>query len=72
MATHYREVIADALQEFDDFSHNRDFYMDIAWEGLRYSNIPAWNNLSREEKDRINAVISNFISNNKNENCSNE
>ena len=71
MATHYRDVIADALMEYDNFSHSRGFYMDIAWEGLRYSNIPAWSNLSQSEKERINDVISNYISKNSSENCNN-
>lgn len=70
MATHYRNVIADALQNFDGNQHPRDFYMDLAWEGLRYSNIPAWENLTPEEKERIKIVIDNYISNNTHENCS--
>ena len=60
MATHYRETIAGALQEFDNSSHPWQFYMDLAWEGLRDSNVSSWNSLSSSEKNRITTVINNF------------
>jgi len=69
MATHYREAIADMLQEYDGYGHNRQFYMDVAWEGLMYSNIPTWSNKSNTEKNNIKNVILRYISNNKNEEC---
>ena len=59
MATHYRETIAGALQEFDNKQHSWQFYMDLAWEGLRY-NTPSWNSLSSTEKSRIDSVINNY------------
>ncbi|MCV6630419.1 MAG: hypothetical protein OIF50_11255, partial [Flavobacteriaceae bacterium] len=54
MATHYREAIADILQVFDNNQRTRQFYMDVAWEGLRYANIHTWSSKSQIEKDRIN------------------
>ncbi|MEE4001304.1 hypothetical protein V1T75_13250, partial [Tenacibaculum sp. FZY0031] len=69
MATHYRETIADILQSFDNNQHSHPFYMDLAWEGLKYSNISTWSNLSQEEKDRIGKVIDDYINANKNQNC---
>ena len=69
MATHYRNVIADMLQEYDGAQKSHDWYMDIAWEGLQYLNIYTWSSLSQSEKDRINNTISSYINNNKNELC---
>lgn len=69
MATHYRETIADILQSFDNNQHSHQFYMDLAWEGLKYSNISTWSNLSQEEKDRIGKVIDDYTNANKNQNC---
>ncbi|MGQ3676854.1 hypothetical protein [Tenacibaculum discolor] len=43
--------------------------MDLALEGLKYSNISTWSNLSQEEKDRIGKVIDDYINANKNQNC---
>ncbi|MCV6628600.1 MAG: hypothetical protein OIF50_01945, partial [Flavobacteriaceae bacterium] len=61
--------IADILQVFDNNQRTRQFYMDVAWEGLRYANIHTWSSKSQIEKDRINQVISDYIKNNKLENC---
>ena len=75
MATHYRETIARVLQEFDtgvavpDNQQPQQLYMDLAWEGLRYVNIHTWTSLPETERTRINTVISNYISNNINETC---
>lgn len=69
MATHYRQTIADILKEFDNSQHSDQFYLDIAWEGLKYPNIYTWSSQSQQEKDRINKVISDFINANKNQNC---
>ena len=61
MATHYRNVIADMLQEYDGAQKSHDWYMDIAWERLQYLNIYTWSSLSQSEKDRINNIISSYI-----------
>ena len=48
-------------------------YMDLAWEGLIYENppnaIPTWTSLPQTERDRIEGVISNYISTHQNETC---
>ncbi|HHC80877.1 MAG TPA: hypothetical protein ENK46_13405 [Flavobacteriia bacterium] len=75
IATHYREILARILQEFDtgvavpNSQQPEQLYMDLAWEGLRYPNIHTWSSLPQAEKDRINNVITNYINNNKNETC---
>ncbi|MCW9706976.1 hypothetical protein [Fodinibius salsisoli] len=61
MANHYRETIADIIQRFDRFQHSRQFYMDLAWEGLMYDDIDAWANKSNAEKARIENVVLNYI-----------
>ena len=43
--------------------------MDLAWEGLRYADIPTWNDLPQTEKDRVNDVISDYVNDNQNETC---
>ena len=76
MATHYRQTIANILQEYDtgrpvpDGQQPAQLYMDLAWEGLNHSNIVAWTRQSSSEKMRIRGVISNYINNNRNESCS--
>ena len=76
MAAHYRATIGRVLQEFDtgivvpDNQQPSQLYLDLAWEGLNHSNITAWQDLTtQEEKDRIDQVIADYISNNANENC---
>ncbi|WP_146746659.1 hypothetical protein [Sinomicrobium soli] len=69
MAAHYRDVIADALEQFDNSTHSSQFYLDLAWEGLIYSNDPTWSTLSASEKSRIKNLIDNYINQNKNESC---
>lgn len=69
MATHYRQTIADILKEFDNYQHINQFYLDLAWEGLKYPNISTWSTQSQQEKDRINKVINDYINANKNETC---
>jgi len=45
-------------------------YMDLAWEGLNHSTITAWQDaIPQSDRDRIDQVIGNYISNNLNETC---
>lgn len=75
MATHYRESLARILQEYDtgDAVPNNQqpsqFYMDLSWEGLRYPSIHTWSSLPQTEKDRIDDVISDYVSDNLNQTC---
>ncbi|WP_026946303.1 hypothetical protein [Algoriphagus marincola] len=56
MAAPYRNLIADIIQEFDNGKNSRQFYMDLAWEGL--INTSSWENLSIPEKQRVvNTII---------------
>jgi hypothetical protein len=62
MANHYRSTIADAIQEFDNNHLPRATYEAVAWVGLgkldRNTTTIAWDNLSPEEKAKINKLIS--------------
>ena len=75
MATHYRDAIARIMQEYNtgvavpNNQNPSQLYMDLAWEGLKYSNIYTWSSQSQQEKDRITKVISDYINANKNQNC---
>jgi hypothetical protein len=79
MATHYRETLARILQEYDtglavpDDQQPAELYMDLSWEGLIYENgdnaIYTWTSLPEDEKERIEGVISTYIADNLNENC---
>lgn len=67
MAQHYIGVIADAIQQYDNYSLSRESYEDIAWAGLRklkdgnYS--VAWNNLSYLQQQRILKNLSDYFFN---------
>lgn len=72
MATHYRETIASILKAFDNNQHSDQFYMDLAWEGLRIINNPitdgteisiAWNGLSENERTRIKQNLKLYFKN---------
>lgn len=57
MASHYRGIIADIIEEFDHSIKPRQIYEDLAWVGLRIledgvTSI-AWDNLNQDEKDRV-------------------
>jgi len=70
MAQHYRNTIADILAQFDNNAHNRQFYLDLAWEGLDKTTIVAWQNaISQLERDRIHKTIKDYIDANKNQTC---
>ena len=58
MAAHYRGTIADVLQDFDNNQHTRQFYLDIAWEGLHKTT--SWGNLQETERKRIESIITNY------------
>ena len=58
MAAHYIEVISDIVSEFDNNNHSRQFYEDIAWEGLHKTS--SWNSLSSNERSRILKKIENL------------
>lgn len=63
MAQHYRDIIKQALKEFDN-SQTEEVYNALSWTGLQ--NTVAWNNLTQIERDNINQAITNFNSNNPN------
>lgn len=67
MAQHYRSIIADIVQQFDNNNHTRQVYEDIAWAGLRIledkSNSVAWDNLSTPEQQRILLNLTNIFHN---------
>lgn len=69
MASYYRSTIALGLKQYDNGKRSDQFYKDLAWEGLRYKEIPTWKNLSKDEKDRVNNTISAYILNHKNQTC---
>ncbi|AUC74279.1 hypothetical protein [Olleya sp. Bg11-27] len=76
MAEHYREKIARILQEYDSGINVADdiqpdqLYLDLAWEGLIYSNIIAWQEIMDDtERSRIEGVIEDYITENSNETC---
>lgn len=69
MAAHYRNVLANILKEFDNNANTNQFYIDLAWEGLIYSNDPTWNKLSASERTRIQSTINNYLNQNQNEAC---
>lgn len=66
MAAHYRETIANIIQDYDNNQNTRQFYMDLAWEGLHGTT--TWNNLSNSEQSRVVNVINNHKANG-NKNC---
>lgn len=67
MASHYRETIADIIEEFDGFNKPRQVYEDISWAGLRTLennvNSVAWDSLGQIEKNRIISNLSTYFSN---------
>lgn len=59
VAQHYRNIIEQALREFDD-SHPDELYEALAWIGLNSADIVAWQNLSPAQQQTINATIYNI------------
>lgn len=64
MAQHYRDIISQAIMEYDNNQHSQDIYDALTWVGLM--NTIAWNNLSLSEKNQIIQTINNFENNNPN------
>lgn len=67
MASHYRDMIVNALKDFDNNQHSDAFYNAIAWMGLK--NTEAWNDPSVNQS-QINSIINNAIAN-ETHNCTN-
>ena len=67
MAQHYRNIIADIIEEFNNGSLSRQIYEDISWVGLRvienFENSVAWDNLSEIDKTRIQKNINDYFRN---------
>ncbi|WP_298489448.1 hypothetical protein [uncultured Maribacter sp.] len=63
MAQHYRDIIKQALKEFDN-SQTDEIYEALAWTGLQ--NTVAWNNLTQTKRDSISQTITDFNTNNPN------
>jgi hypothetical protein len=61
MANHYRETIADIIQQFDNNRLPRSTYEAVSWLGLGKLDIDvttiAWDNLSETEKTRVTDLI---------------
>lgn len=57
MAEHYRDIIEQAIREFDN-SFSNEIYKNLAWVGLQGT--VAWNNLSQQERDSIEDTVDNF------------
>ena len=67
MASHYRTVIADMIEEFGNSRLPRSTYEDLAWLGLKewdhHPATPAWTDLSQTEKDRVNDALNDHFRN---------
>lgn len=64
MAQHYRGIIKNALQQFDNSSNSQETYDALSWVGL--GGTTAWNNLSSNEKMNIISLRNSFYLNNSN------
>lgn len=60
MATHYRDMMIEALKDFDNNQHSDEFYNALSWVGLQGTN--AWNHPSINQT-AITASIINIIQN---------
>ncbi|WP_144439103.1 hypothetical protein [Lutibacter profundi] len=67
MASHYRNTIADMLQEFDNNRLSRLTYENLAWVGLgkleNNQSTIAWDNLTIDEKQTIEQLINQYFFN---------
>lgn len=55
MANKYRNVIKEAMKQYDGNQHNEGYYDALSWNGLK--NTTAWNKLSDTEKTKILETI---------------
>jgi len=56
MAQHYRDVIKQALTDYDS-SLTETQKEALSWIGLNKANIKAWQNLTQPERNSINNTI---------------
>lgn len=73
MAEHYRNIIVQALKDYDNNSHSDQFYNALAWTGLMgegdidaSTGLPtnptiAWQNISQTERLQILSTIHTFV-----------
>ena len=67
MATHYRTIIANIIEDFDKKRLSRSIYEDIAWAGLgeleNNQSTFSWQNLTSNNQESIRIVINNYFFN---------
>jgi hypothetical protein len=65
MATHYRTIIADIIEDFDKKRLSRSIYEDIAWAGLgeleNNQSTVSWQNLTPNNQESIKKEINNYF-----------
>lgn len=65
MASHYRSIVADMLQQFGNYKLARSVYENLAWTGLgkieNNQEIMAWQNLTVPEKTTITSLLNHYI-----------
>ncbi len=78
MAQHYRDIISDAIKEFDNNQHTQDIYDALAWvglmgegsinmtTGLTSNPTVAWQNLTQTQRINIINTVTTFESSNTN------
>ena len=59
MATHYRDMVKEAIKDFDNNQHSDEFYDALSWIGLK--NTVAWS--SNTNQSAINTIITNAMTN---------
>ncbi|CAM1363943.1 hypothetical protein [Tenacibaculum xiamenense] len=67
MATHYRNTLADIIQDFDNNYLSRSTYEAIAWAGLgeieNNQSTVAWQNLTFAEQQAITNILNEHFFN---------
>lgn len=78
MAQHYRDIISDAIKEFDNNQHSQEVYDALAWvglmgegsinmtTGLTTNPTVAWQNLTPTQRINIINTVTTFESSNTN------
>ncbi|AWG24752.1 hypothetical protein [Flavobacterium kingsejongi] len=61
MAQHYRDIIKQTLKNYDNNTHEDNFYEALSWVGLEGT--VAWNNLTTNEQSNIKSKQTNIINN---------